>query len=385
MKSAISWDIFCRVIDNYGDIGVCWRLALDLASRGCPVRLWVDDARALDWMAPGAVHGAYAGVQVLDWQQMRDAGTVCELSHSDVLLEGFGCEIASEYLAWHFAKPAPRVGAHQLAADWINLEYLSAERYAQAAHGLPSPLLHGVAQGRTRHFYFPGFTRSSGGLIREHGLADQQLAFDARAWLAQFGIAGTTRRMSLFCYEPPALAELLHRLQHDPAPTQLLVTAGRAAAAVRQVLAGHGSASEMQARAQLGSLEIRFLPELSQTGFDRLLWSCDLNFVRGEDSLVRAIWANKPFVWQIYPQDGGAHHGKLLAVLDALQASASWHKFHLAWNHLATPLPTLEHTNWHNAVLNAHTKLLEQSDLTTRLIEFVVGAVPGVLRPTETR
>jgi hypothetical protein len=23
----LHWDIFCRVIDNFGDIGVCWRLA----------------------------------------------------------------------------------------------------------------------------------------------------------------------------------------------------------------------------------------------------------------------------------------------------------------------------------------------------------------------
>ena len=127
------------------------------------------------------------------------------------------------------------------------------------------------------------------------------------------------------------------------------------------------------------------MPALSQTGYDRLLWSCDLNFVRGEDSLVRAIWANKPFVWQIYPQDGGAHHAKLLAVLEALQAPASWHKFQLAWNHLTTPLPALEHMTWHSAMLDARAKLLEQSDLTTRLIEFVAGASPAVIRKPETR
>ncbi len=385
MNSAISWDIFCRVIDNYGDIGVCWRLTLDLASRGYPVRLWVDDTGVLDWMAPGAVHGAYAGVTVLNWQQMRDAGTVRALPRSDVLLEGFGCEIESEYLSWHFAKTASGVDAHRIAADWINLEYLSAEPYAQAAHGLPSPLLQGIAKGRTRHFFFPGFTQRSGGLIRERRLADQQRAFDAQAWLAQFGIAGTTRRMSLFCYEPPALTELLHRLQHDPAPTQLLVTAGRASAAVRQILAIHNGAANSPLQVQLGSLDIRFLPALSQTGFDRLLWSCDLNFVRGEDSLVRAIWANKPFVWQIYPQEGEAHHAKLLALLDVLRAPPSWRKFHLAWNHLTTPLPELELMTWHSALRDAHAKLMEQSDLTTRLIEFVVGAAPPVSGPPETR
>ncbi|MEO6624035.1 MAG: elongation factor P maturation arginine rhamnosyltransferase EarP, partial [Burkholderiaceae bacterium] len=60
MLAASNWDIFCRVIDNYGDIGVCWRLAADLAARGRQVRLWVDDARALHWMAPGAREGKWS-------------------------------------------------------------------------------------------------------------------------------------------------------------------------------------------------------------------------------------------------------------------------------------------------------------------------------------
>ncbi|MEO7887531.1 MAG: elongation factor P maturation arginine rhamnosyltransferase EarP, partial [Polaromonas sp.] len=47
MNRSLQWDIFCKVIDNFGDIGVCWRLAADLASRGHKVRLWVDDASAL--------------------------------------------------------------------------------------------------------------------------------------------------------------------------------------------------------------------------------------------------------------------------------------------------------------------------------------------------
>ena len=38
------WDVFCRVIDNFGDIGVCWRLARQLAGDfALHVRLWVDD------------------------------------------------------------------------------------------------------------------------------------------------------------------------------------------------------------------------------------------------------------------------------------------------------------------------------------------------------
>ena len=40
----LAWDIFCTVIDNYGDIGICWRLARQLrVDDGQRVRLWVDD------------------------------------------------------------------------------------------------------------------------------------------------------------------------------------------------------------------------------------------------------------------------------------------------------------------------------------------------------
>ena len=77
------WDVFCRVIDNHGDLGVCWRLAADLASRGEAVRLWVDDPQALAWMAP---EGA-PGVQVLPW---RDPGPWEQ--PGDVVVEAFGCD-----------------------------------------------------------------------------------------------------------------------------------------------------------------------------------------------------------------------------------------------------------------------------------------------------
>ena len=66
-----------------------------------------------------------------------------------------------------------------------------------------------------------------------------------------------------------------------------------------------------------GRLEVRLLPFLSQSVYDELLWACDWNFVRGEDSFVRAQWARRPFVWHIYPQAEKAHLAKLGAFLEA--------------------------------------------------------------------
>ena len=44
----LSWDILCRVVDNYGDAAVCWRLARALANEQAGrVRLWIDQPEAL--------------------------------------------------------------------------------------------------------------------------------------------------------------------------------------------------------------------------------------------------------------------------------------------------------------------------------------------------
>ncbi len=143
--------------------------------------------------------------------------------------------------------------------------------------------------------------------------------------------------MSLFCYEPTALPALLTQWRQEPQPTRLLVTPGRAAAAVRGAMSAMGLAASTD-----DALQIDELAPMRQTDFDHLLWACDLNLVRGEDSVVRALWAGKPFIWQIYPQHDDAHHAKLQAFLDVLDAPASLRQAHLAWNGIAdTPLARL--------------------------------------------
>ena len=115
----MDWDVYCRVVDNHGDLGVCWRLCADLASRNERVRLWVDDAGALAWMAPlGAI-----GVSVHAWP---DAKAAAEAASCHVVVAAFGCVLPDGVLtAMASAQPAP---------VWINLEYMSAERYVERSH-----------------------------------------------------------------------------------------------------------------------------------------------------------------------------------------------------------------------------------------------------------
>lgn len=357
-RGLMRWDIFCRVIDNHGDAGVCWRLAAQLARRGETVRLFIDDASPLAWMAP---EGA-PGVQVASWDA---ASRVQAADVGDFVVEAFGCEVPDGFQAAIAQAAAARV--RQPA--WLNLEYLTAEDWASRSHGLPSPIMSGPAKGLTKHFFYPGFTPATGGLLREPGLAEGIAAFDAGQWLASHGLSPEpgVRRVGLFCYEPPALPRLLQGLAQGPR-THLLVTAGRPTAAVRAALAGLDR--DQPGWNGQGLLETSFLPLLTQDGFDRLLWSCDFNFVRGEDSLVRALWAGVPFCWQLYPQDDGAHHEKLRAFLEWLQPPSGWRDLFEAWNGLDRPLPPLTPADWSAASAAARERLLGQDDLATQLMRF---------------
>ena len=369
-EPSLIWDVFCRVIDNFGDIGVAWRLCCQLAGRGHTVRLWVDDASALDWMAPGARAGHIAGINVLPWELSRDATHVQTLPGADVWVETFGCEIAPEFIAT-YAQSTGADGQKGLKFPaWINLEYLSAEAFARRCHGLKSPVMSGPARGATKFFYYPGFTPDSGSLLREDDLPARQFAFDRQAWLRGLGIAqpiGTV--VSLFCYEPAPLPALLRQLQHHHTDCTLLVTSGRASAAVRQAL-------DVDPTLERGGLNIHFLPCLTQHDFDHLLWACDMNFVRGEDSLVRALSAGKPFVWHIYPQDDGVHHTKLDAFLDWMQAPDSLRAIHAAWNGNGAnvAMPDLHHhlATWQQTTSAARQRLLQIPDLCTQLVDFVL-------------
>ncbi|MDE2300830.1 MAG: elongation factor P maturation arginine rhamnosyltransferase EarP [Burkholderiales bacterium] len=351
---SMQWDLFCRVVDNFGDIGVCWRLAADLASRGERVRLWVDDASALRWMAPDGA----SGVTVHAWPSI-DAG----VAPADVVVEAFGAELP----AWFVQRMAraPR------APVWINLEYLSAQAYVERAHRLSSPQVNGPGAGLRKWFFYPGFTARTGGLIREPDLSQRQREFDAGAWLQAIGAPAQAgeRVVSMFCYDQPALPALLDQWAGADQPaTLLLATAGHAARQVSECLG---------ASLRRGGLRAVLLPALTQPDYDHLLWACDLNFVRGEDSLARAQWAGKPFVWQIYPQHDAVHIAKLDAFLARflVGAEARWAadlgRFWHAWNATVDRIPALPAAApWQRQCAAWRAGLLDQPDLTTQLIGF---------------
>ena len=353
MAPGLVWDVFCRVVDNFGDIGVCWRLAADLASRGQQVRLWTSDSSALAWMAPQGC----AGVTVHSWDAMPE-----QPLSADVVVEAFGCQLPEPVLRRMAVRRNPPV--------WINLEYLSAEPHAPRNHGLPSPQWHGPAAGLTKWFFYPGFSAATGGLIREAGLEQRQSRFDATAWLAARGAQrrGGERIVSLFCYEGSAVAGLIDRLADQP--TLVLATPGPAAQQVRDVL----GASMLR-----GKLRAMALPPLTQFDYDHLLWSSDINFVRGEDSWVRAQWAGRAFVWQPYRQSDTAHHAKLEAFLRSYLVAApaelnrDLRALWQSWNQSVEGEPRWPDPGlWQAHAQQWRRSLFAQADLGTQLLGFAL-------------
>lgn len=295
-------DIFCRVIDNWGDAGVCWRLARQWAREyEVTVRLWIDQPQVLAaWMGEWV---DLPRLSVASWHEQVDWSSI---TPADCVIEAFACEIPSEYV----------VQMRQCARKphWLNLEYLSAESWVEGSHLLPSPQDGGLR----KVFFFPGFTERTGGLLRERDLLarrDQFVAQYPRYWseLTGFEWNDSALKISLFGYEHMPLMQWLPLLAQGEPRVQLAVTYGKASDAVRQAWAQLAYA---QADGDLwveGQLQVCFLPMLTQAQYDQLLWSADLNAVRGEDSLVRALWAGKPLMWDIYKQDDGVHWDKLTA------------------------------------------------------------------------
>lgn len=302
------WDIFCSVIDNYGDIGVTWRLARQLAAEyGHDVRLWVDEPQTFARLCPQADPAAECqylyGVELRCWREPFPA-----VEAAEVVIEAFACQLPDSYVAAMVHDGTARL--------WLNLEYLSAEEWVSGCHGLPSP----QAIGLQKFFFFPGFTEGTGGLLRERGLLAERKAFQAdepaqRDFLRKLGVVRESgaRLISLFAYENPGLSGWLGALVEDACLTQLLVPQGKVLGDLQAWL----GCDELQSGAQhrRGSLLVYVLPFLPQQDYDRLLWCCDLNAVRGEDSFIRAQWAGRPLLWHIYPQDEDAHWEKLEAFL----------------------------------------------------------------------
>ena len=353
-----SADVFCAVVDNYGDAGFCWRLARILASdHRLAVRLWIDVPQTLARLAPDydplLETARVDGVVIKHWRRRAPMTESIALPH--LVVEAFGCGLDDAYVDAMAGADRPPV--------WINVEHLSAEAWVEGFHGLPSPQPRGTL---TRHFFFPGFDARTGGLLRERSLLDRRDAFrrdpaHARrlfAELAPTGLSDGAMTLSLFGYAHPRLPGLLDAWSAADRAIVCLVPKGSMASEIGAWSRGRALAAAESL--QCGTLRLVSIPFTDQDAYDRLLWACDLNFVRGEDSFVRAQWAGRPMVWQAYRQDADAQAAKVSAFcaryVRAMDepAAGAYRAFLMAWNGSADLAPHWAALARQQANLEAH-------------------------------
>lgn len=365
------WDLFCRIVDNFGDIGVCWRLAKQLhAEHGIDIRLWIDDLNIARQIIPS--------LDVTQRTQQIDGVTIAAWYENtrfeqaaDAVIETFGCDLPEQYLS-----------LMQPETIWINLEYLSAEPWVEGFHARNSK------RGRlTRHFFFPGFTEATGGLLRENDIVSKNLALAASQTLQadffrQLNLpdGSQTLKTSLFCYPHAPIHDLLEAMANSGKKINCYVPATGILPKVAEFFGATsvGTGDHLKR----SNLTVHVLPFLSQPDYDKLLASCDINFVRGEDSWIRAIWAGKPFIWQPYLQTEDTHLTKLNAFLDLFYADCeatpkqaaialhnAWSSEQLAvqtWQHYLSNINTLK------TFTTLKTKTLAaQADLATNLVIYI--------------
>jgi len=378
------WDIFCTVIDNYGDIGVTWRLAKQLSAQyQIAVTLWVDDLQSFSHILPTLDPNASTQMQHNVRINLWSTPFCHRITPTDVIIEAFACELPNVVIEAMLAQQQS-----QHAPVWLNLEYLSAEQWVEGCHGLPSLQNNGLK----KYFYFPGFTAKTGGLICEHDTLALRKKWQAdpkhrRQLFSQLGINGIAddhEVISVFSYENSGLLALCQQWMKADKPVHVLLPKGRSLHSLTSLLPcsieqlHHGQSIQHQ------QLTLHILPMSDQQGYDQLLWSCDLNIVRGEDSFLRAQWAGKPFIWHIYPQEDDYHLIKLDAFLSQYsgeldQKTTQWYQqLSQAFNQENIPalLQAWQQRPEHQLKLakNAQQwpkKALNDADLASRLVQFV--------------
>jgi uncharacterized repeat protein (TIGR03837 family) len=376
----LTWLVFCRVVDNFGDAGVCIRLSKALAKKGHRVILWIDDPSLLLWMAPELNQNIEVYHWLVSTSSLDAKDPIESLNVANVVIEAFGCELPIHIQTELATLSTQTKQNNDKKVIWINLEYLSAEPASYKNHCLMSPVLSGPARGAIKWFFYPGFETLTGGLIREEHTFDNLIEDqDQKSFLEQ----GLPFKIGLFCYDIAPLQILFEWCQSmyiiNQLKTMIRVPIGSGQNRLRELTSsGHF-------KRQITETQIEYLPPISQERFDQYLQANDLNFVRGEDSLVRAIWSGKPWIWQIYPQSDFAHVKKLNSLLDLLCCPPLVRSLHETWNlidqqckderanylKLPGPLEQEKWSEWQHWCIEIRSKLTRQTDLITQLEKFV--------------
>ncbi|MDR0306325.1 MAG: elongation factor P maturation arginine rhamnosyltransferase EarP [Chitinispirillales bacterium] len=317
-----SIDIFCHCVDNFGDAGVVYRFAREFKASNprCRTRVFIDSKETLRAIVkeidPSKAVQELESILYIDTRALTE--TLMEnLGAADIMVEAFACHIPEPLLEQAYSK----------SKLIINLEYLSAESWVEGFHLKESLLGCGTAR---KFFFMPGFTEATGGLILNSRLAQTRYSggFDRfqilNDVLNTFGITVKPEENkllgTLFTYER-GLDSLLTDLNTQNRKATLLVfgdKSQKSISAALERLGGRHDSISAQIRTYK-NVQLICMPFIDQHSYDTLLCCTDFNFVRGEDSLARAVLSGKPFIWNAYIQDNKYQKVKVEALLETMR------------------------------------------------------------------
>lgn len=281
-----SIDIFCQVIDNYGDVGVAYRLAREF-KRVYPnkkLRFVINQIEELNLIRKSE------NIEVILYKDISKIE-----NSADLIIESFGCEIPKEYMDKALKK----------SKLIINLEYFSAEKWVDDFH-LQESFLGGNLK---KYFFIPGLSEKSGGILLDNEFLERKKKVEANKeyYLEKFEIKEKYDLIgSVFSYEKnfDSLIEELKKL--DKKIILLILSEKTQKNFIKYFDNGNN----------YDKIKFVKLPFFTYDKYEELLALCDFNLVRGEDSFVRALLLGKPFLWHIYPQDENTHIKKLESFLE---------------------------------------------------------------------
>ena len=309
-----SIDIFCEIIDNFGDIGVVYRISKELKNIYQNARIRIVLNRTDEFKA--------INKRVKDLEYQEIDGLICttfsyvkknaeSFGAADLFIEAFGCDVPEEYLK--IAKKNSKL--------WINLEYLSGEKWIEDFH-----LCESLIDSKTlkKIFFMPGFSEKSGGVIIDSGfLKRKEYGMDNREEVLkkyypeidfQNKLIGT-----VFSYEKN-FENLLETLEKQDRETVLILMGEKTQKSFSEILQKkfRENFGKIGKYGKITMLNANFL---SQEEYEEVISAVDFNFTRGEDSFVRSILLGKPFMWHIYLQEEKAHMDKIRAFNDRFKES----------------------------------------------------------------
>lgn len=304
-------DIFCEIIDNYGDIGVVYRVAKELKKRfenDVKVRVFLnrkDEFLKINSEAENTGFQELDQISYITFDYLKE--NISDIETSDVIIEAFGCTIPQEYME----------KAYNNSTLLINLEYLSAEDWIEDFHLQSSPLGKGKLK---KIFFMPGFTEKSGGVIADSGYLDtvknvnENRDFYKKKYLGEIENLENSITGTVFSYEKN-FEPLFRDLKNLNREVVLLALGEKTQESMKKFFEKN-SVELFGNQAKYGKIKVIFYRFLNQEEYEELINVTDFNFVRGEDSFIRAVLSDKPYLWHIYCQDEFAHMDKLNEFLD---------------------------------------------------------------------